>query len=470
MSVWAEYETETQRLTLDISAQATQKFGFLFQDRIITPKGVASIIGILESAGAPPKLFVLYEGEPFVKAIDYATPEEMTKWSKLADSTEAASLSMANTREFHHLRQVNIFGQRRTIVMQSANGPCPIIAIANVLLLRGELLNIEKLAVGRQDAVATANQVQEAVWEYIVNRQNHHQNTQRKVLFNESARKDGTLALFTHSPAFEQLRAKLRDPTFGKSAMQRYYDGLFVEPIHDVVDGFASSEDAAVFTLCKCRLVHGWIMDFTSDEGADLQNLRTQSCSELQVAASFPPSEEPMAAVANNFLSSTQSQLTELGLNILSSELEEHEFVVMFRNNHFGVVAVDKGKLYTVVTDVVFTQRNDVVLQEVKVRDDGEFVDGACVELEPFIMRALEKFENRYTVDQIKKAVDNLMKQPNDLFLLAIQESIEGKPVSAKNQSAAAAAASGAAVAVGPSPQQPILQGQILNGTAVHQH
>ena len=421
-AVLAEYETDTQRLTLDISAQATSKFGFTFQDRVITPKGVATVIGVLETTlGAAPKLFVLYEGEPFVKPVD-ATLEEMKTWTKLADSTNAASASMVDTREYHNLRQVTVFGQRKVIVMQSANGPCPVIALANVLLLRGELPSIEKLSCGRQDAVVTANQLQQAVLEYITSASSSHPTPQ----FSESAREDGTLALFVKSPAFEQLRQRLKDPREGPRTMQRFYDGLFVEPIHDVIDGFASSEDAALFALANVKVVHGWLMDFESEKGEDLQNLRTQSYSELQVAATMGDEQPKMSAAAAEFLKNSQTQLTELGLMVLSTELQDHEYMVMFRNNHFSVVVADKGKLYTLVTDVAFTQRNDVVLQEVKVNDDGEFVDGAAEELEPVVKSALEKFEGRYNVEQIRKAVEGLMQRPNDLFLMAIQEQIDG--------------------------------------------
>ena len=100
--------------------------------------------------------------------------------------------------------------------------------------------------------------------------------------------------------------------------MQRFYDGLFVEPIHDVIDGFASSEDAALFALAGVRLVHGWLMDFESEAGKDLSNLRTQSCSELQVAASLGD-EDPLSGPASDFLRNSQTQLTELGLMVLST-------------------------------------------------------------------------------------------------------------------------------------------------------
>lgn len=414
--LWIEYETDTRTVRLDASAAATQKFGFTFQDRIITPAGVASVCGVLDSGGANPKLYVLYDGDCFVKPVD-ATAEEMAKWKKLANAEDAGTMQMANTREFHHLREINFFGARRTVVMQSANGPCPIIAIANALLLRDQLPSISRLPAGRKDAVATAKQLQEAVLEVI----------QKQLFeapqFSESARTEGTLAWYVKSPHFERHRHQLQNEARGMAAMLRYYDGLFVEPIHDVIDGFASADDASVFALAGCKLVHSWIMDFESPNGADLTALRTQSCSELQVAASLADGN---SAIARDFLQSTPTQATELGITILSSELQEHEVVVMFRNNHFSTVIAHKGKLYALVTDVIFTQRNDVVFQEVKVKDDGEFVDGNCSELEPVVVAMLEKFENRYSVDQIRSAVTKLMMQPNEHLLKAIQEAIDG--------------------------------------------
>lgn len=457
MALTVDYETDTGRVQLDISASATLQFGVIFQDRVITPKGVASIIGVQAQSfnNQSPKLFVLYDGSPFVTAVTDATTAEIKQWKKLSDSTSAGTVQMQDTREFHHLREVNCFGQRRTVVMQSQNGPCPIIAIANTLLLRGQLPSIERLSVGRHDAVATAQQLRDAVLEVI--RERRYPPPE----FSETAREDGTLSHFVKSSGFERLRETLRG-SGGPQAMQRFYDGLFVEPIHDVIDGFSGADDAAMFALAGVKLVHGWIMDFTAEgTNEDTSAMRKMSCSEMQVAATMVDTAE--GRIAERFLNTTPTQVTELGIAILSSEMNQHEAVVMFRNNHFGACMMHQGKLYSLVTDVIFTQRSDVVWQEVKVKDDGDFVDGACGELEPCVIAALEKFSNRYSVEQIRGAIQALMQQPNDLFLMAIQDQIDKK--SAKPAAAAAAAAS---VGTNPDGAVPVSsQPHILTGTVV---
>jgi hypothetical protein len=61
------------------------------------------------------------------------------------------------------------------------------------------------------------------------------------------------------------------------------------------------------------------------------------------------------------FLESSPSQLTFEGLFKIHAALEEDELAVLFRNNHFSTVLKRRNVLYTLVTDVGFIHRDEVV-------------------------------------------------------------------------------------------------------------
>ena len=50
-------------------------------------------------------------------------------------------------------------------------------------------------------------------------------------------------------------------------------------------------------------------------------------------------------------MNSTASQLSVEGLGQLFEDIEENEFCVFFRNNHFSVLHKREGVLYLLVTD-----------------------------------------------------------------------------------------------------------------------
>ena len=68
-------------------------------------------------------------------------------------------------------------------------------------------------------------------------------------------------------------------------------------------------------------------------------------------------------------MNETQSQLSVHGLMELHVEIQEGEFCVFFRNNHFSVLHKHKGDLFLLVTDQGYLYKNKIIwelLNEVK--------------------------------------------------------------------------------------------------------
>ncbi|KAM6426545.1 ubiquitin carboxyl-terminal hydrolase MINDY-2 isoform 5-T8 [Liasis olivaceus] len=81
-------------------------------------------------------------------------------------------------------------------------------------------------------------------------------------------------------------------------------------------------------------------------------------------------------SIAEQFLSSTATQLTYHGLCELTSTVQEGELCVFFRNNHFSTMTKHKGQLYLLVTDQGFLTEDKVVWESLhNVDGDGNFCD-----------------------------------------------------------------------------------------------
>ncbi|KAI6108916.1 hypothetical protein EDD16DRAFT_1617304 [Pisolithus croceorrhizus] len=94
------------------------------------------------------------------------------------------------------------------------------------------------------------------------------------------------------------------------------------------------------------------------------------------------------ALVAQEFLNSTQSQLTYYGLFQLIAAVEPGSLVALFRNSHLSVLHKPEGEdsaLYTLVTDHVFLHEPSVVWERLEDIDGGwsTFVDCDFVKSSP---------------------------------------------------------------------------------------
>ena len=65
--------------------------------------------------------------------------------------------------------------------------------------------------------------------------------------------------------------------------------------------------------------------------------------------------------VIDNFLSTTASQLTYVGLLELYKNIRERQFAVFFRNNHFSTIFCLEGRLFLLVTDLGYQHEQSVV-------------------------------------------------------------------------------------------------------------
>lgn len=209
----------------------------------------------------------------------------------------------------YHLKWINWNSVKIPIVMQSINGPCPLIAIMNVSLLR------EKIKLPDMLEQITANQLLTYLGECLM----------------DSIPTD----LQDDEGALLNLEQNIHDAI---EVLPRLETGLDVNIRFTGITDFEYTQEYVIFDLLRIPLYHGWLSD------PDLEELHSsigkRSYNQLVDSIitgknSTDPEVSARALIAEEFLEKTASQLTQHGLNELRSKIKDNEIGVLFRNNHF---------------------------------------------------------------------------------------------------------------------------------------
>ncbi|KAG1510075.1 hypothetical protein G6F52_010988 [Rhizopus delemar] len=227
------------------------------------------------------------------------------------------------------------------------NGPCPLVAICNVLFLRGDL---EIQPVGRE--LVTFEYLVERLGDYLLN----HIHEEHDQLLEDTL----------------NILPKLKS-------------GLDVNILFDSIHGFEPTPELSMFELFGVDLVHGWIVD---PQDTETYEVIVKSCKnynqtvECIVQANESRSDNPptqieeeklhQAFVADEFLKDTATQLTYYGLELLLAAIPEDDLCVLFRNNHFSTIyRHPEFGLLMLVTDSGFIKEKSVTWESLGDVDQG---------------------------------------------------------------------------------------------------
>ncbi|XP_041670784.1 ubiquitin carboxyl-terminal hydrolase MINDY-2 [Cheilinus undulatus] len=266
-----------------------------------------------------------------------------------ADGTKTAcAKDRAAGQSIYHIKWIKWREENTPIITQNENGPCPLLAIMNVLLLAW------KVKMPPMMEIITAEQLMEYLGDYILE-------TKPKEI-SEAQRLN-----------YEQNMSD------AMAVLHKLQTGLDVNVKFTGVRVFEYTPECIVFDLLDIPLYHGWLVD---PQMHDIVKA-VGNCSYNQLVEkiiSCKQSENSELAgegiVAEQFLSSTATQLTYHGLCELTSTVQEGELCVFFRNNHFSTMIKYKGQLYLLVTDQGFLTEEKVVWESLhNVDGDGNFCD-----------------------------------------------------------------------------------------------
>ncbi|KAJ8104288.1 hypothetical protein POJ06DRAFT_17350 [Lipomyces tetrasporus] len=267
-------------------------------------------------------------------------PPEKTK-SKVARPSLDSSVFKVRSVKWY-----DPYGRTREspIVLQNENGPCPLLALVNTLILStppGQNTPLSRISTTRTEINAL----------YLL-----------ELL--------GDLLLSSNA-------AETTDVNNVLSLLPSLHTGLNINPRFDGT--FEESEELALFRAFEVDLVHGWVsnpdnrfvhnslMKATSYEGAQgILVAMSELSAKLDTGESLSANElQTMedGRIIEHFLNQTATQLTTFGLSFLSELLLPGSFAVFFRNDHFSTIYrhPDSKQIFMLVTDAGFSSHKNIV-------------------------------------------------------------------------------------------------------------
>ncbi|VDD73999.1 unnamed protein product [Mesocestoides corti] len=262
--------------------------------------------------------------------------------------SKAAAKSAAKDASVHQVKWITFNGNKVPVITQNENGPCPMIAITNVLLLRRKLNLPPGNEVISSDLLIAA--LSDNLLSYSIADLDEGQRS------NYEANLSAALSVFPYLQT-----------------------GLDINVRFTGVSDFEYTPALTVFDLFRIPLFHGWVVDPQDRELA--QTLKDQTYNQvvemiINYKSSSDPSRIQQGYLIEEFLERTASQLTVHGLCKLSENLREHQLAILFRNNHFNTIYKSGGQVYVLVTDVGFMNEPNIVWETLDdVDGDSRFVD-----------------------------------------------------------------------------------------------
>eukprot|EP00744_Colponema_vietnamica_P015674 GILI01021977.1.p1 GENE.GILI01021977.1~~GILI01021977.1.p1 ORF type:complete len:439 (-),score=31.75 GILI01021977.1:32-1348(-) len=375
---FVDFETrEKTHQRLDISAEATGVFGFVFQDRVSTPKGPGTVLGV--SAGGD-----LY----FQLDSDVGCSFWGSCKSKAEFEDKGFCLIPNDSIRRHRVKKISVLGNERCIVLQDTNGPCPLLAAVNALALKGRPID----ALATKSDLVTQHEICDGV--------ERHLQTDS----NGSPAIDGidTIGGTKTLSGYVKENSSFRSH-FTSAKIEALYKGLDVSPFFTDVTAFEGEKDAAFFSALGIRLFHLWVV--SDNEMAE--DIRNKSYNQIQDLAVSDVASSPAAASFLNY----PSQITELGIHRLKAVMSEGEVGILFRNNHFSTVTKIDGELLVLVTDEGYGDKSLIVFEMLSVSGDTIYIDGNAKEVEAIVLAAMDAYGDQFSRADILRAQEKLGEQ-----------------------------------------------------------
>ncbi|KAH7386871.1 hypothetical protein DE146DRAFT_665878 [Phaeosphaeria sp. MPI-PUGE-AT-0046c] len=301
-------------------------------------------------------------------------PIDTNTGSAASPGPESPNTRMNRQRKEHyqikHIRwhDVNKPGIRTSpILTQNLNGPCPLLALVNALVLSTpsgiETALVETLRTREQVSLGL---LLDAVFDELMS---GRRGTAAQELPDVSDLYKFLLALHTGlnvNPMF----IPDDDATHGNATLTSHAAN---------VGGFENTPDMKLYRTFNIPLLHGWLPEGNSEAQSAFKRVaRSYETSQyvqfqeeeldakLQSGESLTADEQQMFTDIHSikeFLNRWPTQLTEHGLKSLGGSIQSGQVAILFRNDHFSTLFKDPrtDKLLTLVTDQGYSSHDEIV-------------------------------------------------------------------------------------------------------------
>ncbi|XP_042641234.1 ubiquitin carboxyl-terminal hydrolase MINDY-1 isoform X2 [Tyto alba] len=216
--------------------------------------------------------------------------------------------------DFYCVKWISWKGERTPVITQSENGPCPLLAIMNILFLQW------KVKLPPQKEVITSEELMAHLGDCILSTQPREPSEGLQLNFQQNI--NDTMMV-----------------------LPKLSTGLDVNVRFTGVSDFEYTPECIVFDLLNVPLYHGWLVDPQSPEVVRAVGKLSYNQLVEKIITCKQASDSSLVSeglVAEQFLESTASQLTYHGLCELTAAVREGELSVFFRNNHFSTMIKHK--------------------------------------------------------------------------------------------------------------------------------
>lgn len=288
---------------------------------------------------------------------------------------ESPSTVMNRQRREHyqikHIRwhDVNKPGIRTSpILTQNLNGPCPLLALVNALVL------------------STPSGIETALVETLRTREQVSLGLLLDAVFDElmsGRRGDAAQELPDVSDLYKFLLALHTglnvNPMFVPDTEATHGNAALVNRPGAKAGGFENTSDMKLYRTFDVPLIHGWLPEADSEAYQAFERVaksyetsqyvqfqEEELDAKLQSGEPLSDSEQQMFTdihAIKEFLSRWPTQLTDHGLQVMKDSLQPGQVTILFRNDHFSTVFKDPRtqNLVTLVTDQGYSTHDEIV-------------------------------------------------------------------------------------------------------------
>ncbi|KAF2811209.1 uncharacterized protein BDZ99DRAFT_364921, partial [Mytilinidion resinicola] len=266
--------------------------------------------------------------------------------------------------QIKHIRWFDGRGIRNSpILTQNLNGPCPLLALVNALVL------------------STPGSADTALIETLRSREQVSLGLLLDAVFDElmSGRRGGAAQELPDVSELYTFLVTLHtgmnvNPSFVKPpASSAIHPALRIQP-----GGFDDTREMRLYRTFNIPLIHGWLPPSESRAYAAFDRIaKTHDDSQL-VQFQEEELDAKLRSVGLNqeeqrmfedvhaikeFLSRWPTQLTDFGLQTMINSLKPGEIAILFRNDHFSTLYKEprSGKLLTLVTDAGYSSHDEII-------------------------------------------------------------------------------------------------------------
>lgn len=346
--------------------------------------------------GLPPRLPVKERDDALSVQPLGAGPENSANYNDNAHTKENSNDTLqqrgAQRNETYQIKVINWNDSVSTehvrkspIMVQNANGPCPLLALVNALTL------------------STPGDVETPLVETLRTREQVSLGLLLDAVLDElmSGRRGGSAQTLPDVSDLYSFLITLHtgmnvNPSFVSPENQA--TSLLDEPIFDSLNnfdtsknpgGFENTREMRLYSTFAVPLIHGWIpprdhvalgalqRSAKTYEEAQTLLFREEEIEDKLRRQGLTPEEQIMledVASVKYFLTTSATQLTNYGLQCISESLRPGSIAILFRNDHFSTLYKhpQSGQLLTLVTDMGYAGHDEVVWESlVDVNGEG---------------------------------------------------------------------------------------------------